>query len=275
MTVATFLSPADAARLRGALAGTHEIISADSFATLDAIIRGAPITVVVLDPTIDSRIGVPAAEKLIGRYSSLPFLAFVHVNAESMTAVARLARAGLYDVVVMDSADALNRLKEKIDTASFSPLTGIFLGALQPELEKLPPNIAQTVRSLFQAPDKYVVAKDIAAASSVTMTCLYRTFQTAEVSRPKKFLMAARLLRGYKFLLDQSCSVELVAAKTGYANARAFSRHTRMVFGVSPSALRRSLRHDDVINDLHGWLIGAKPRRRRSSRLPVRGSIPA
>jgi AraC-like DNA-binding protein len=255
MSVASLLPPPQSFQLRLAISKDYQILHADSWGALELIIRAKPISVVVLDPTIDLFAGVDTCEELIQKYSSVPFVAYVRVGAPAIQAVARLGRAGLQDVILLDEDDCAARIKGMIDSMSSSPLTTVFLSRLKPLLERLPGRIGATVESLFHLPEMYLRAQDLAASAAVTMSCLYRSFKSAELSSPKRFLTAARVLRGYKYLLDPQFSVEHAALKTGYPSARAFVRHIRDVYGMSPSRLRAPVDVDDALGKLHEWLV--------------------
>jgi AraC-like DNA-binding protein len=254
MSVAALLHPPQLLHLRRALSKDYQILQADCWGSLESIIHGKPISAAILDPMWDRFTGVANCERLIQKYPSLPFIAYARVDARSIQAVARLSRIGLRDVILLDRDDYAERIKEKIDASTSSSVTNGFLTELRPSLARLPPRIAQTVENLFQVPHKYARAEDLAASASVTMSCLYRSFKSAQLSSPKKFLTAARVLRGYEYLLEPQFSVEHVASKTGYSSTRAFGRHTREVFGTSPSKLRATMEYDTILAVLHRWL---------------------
>jgi hypothetical protein len=151
MSVATLLQPPQSLRLRHALSKDYQILQADCWGSLESIIRAKPISAVILDPTLDRFTGVASCEQLIQKYSSVPFIAYVRVGVCSIQAVARLARIGLQDVLLLDEDDCAERLKEKIDAASFSPLTSVFLTELKPSLDRLPARVAQSVANLFNS----------------------------------------------------------------------------------------------------------------------------
>ena len=267
--MAIFVSPSQTAPLRQALASNYQTLAADSWGLLEAIIRSKPISAVVLDPTADSSGDVSQAERLIKKYSSVPFIAYVGVNAETVKAVARLGRVGLQDVLLVAHDDSPEHIKKKIDSVSVSPLTSVVLGELGPYLDRLPPSTAQTVQNLFHLPHRYGGAQDLAIAAEVTVTGLYRSFKAARLSSPKKLLIGARVLRGYKYLLEPEFSVENVATKACYASSRAFVRHVRQVFGLSPSRLRSMVPWDKPLTRLLDWLIEAQP----AERLVPNGAI--
>jgi len=255
MSVVVYASPIQTAALRTALTPGYRIIVADSWRQLELAIRSKPVSVVIVDPTREESAGVSEAERLIKKYSSVPFLAYVGVNAESVKAVARLARVGLQDVLLFACDDRAEQIRLKVDAVSVSPLANVFLGELRTHLAKLPCATAQSVENLFQVPHRYSGVCDLANAAATTLSGLYRSFRAAGLSSPKRFLIAARVLRGYKYLLEPEFSVENVAAKACYTSSRAFVRHVRQIFGVCPSSLRDPFACDKALAQLLEWLV--------------------
>jgi AraC-like DNA-binding protein len=270
MSVVSLLSPSQTAALRNALANNYQIIVAESWQLVEAVIQSKAVSAVIFDPSCDPCTGVFNAERLIKKYSSVPFIAYVAVNEPSVKAVARLARVGLQEVVLVAHDDSPQSIREKVDAVSLSSLASVFLQELRPHLAALPSRTAQTVENLFQMPHRYTAAHDLAWASGITMSSLYRTFRGAGLGSPKRFLIAARVLRGYKYLLEPAFSVENVAAKACYTSPRAFVRHVRQVYGLGPSGLRRTLSYDQALGRLLGWVIDPPPTGQpRSKRMEV------
>lgn len=261
LAVATLVRSADMQRLAGLLSDYYRVLTANSWASLEAIIRSQPLCAAVIDPTFDSAFPFEVAASVVQKYSSLPFIAYVHVDGESIRAVARLARIGLSDVILAEDGDAAHRVEQNIQLCAPSFFSHAVLRELEPRLAGMPAGIARTVRSLFVCPERFSSAGDIADEAAVTTTYLYRCFKSAGLSSPKKFLMAARVLHGCGYLVDRQFSVEHVAIKCGYPSARAFARHVRGVLGQSPSTLRSVLEDEEPRRQLSHILTDTLDRR--------------
>jgi hypothetical protein len=82
LAVATLVRSADMQRLAGLLSDYYRYLTANSWASLEAIIRSQPLCAAVIDPTFDSAFPFEVAASVVQKYSSLPFIAYVHVELD-------------------------------------------------------------------------------------------------------------------------------------------------------------------------------------------------
>jgi len=216
-------------------------------------VRREPITVVVFNPAADGTMDVSRACKLIRRYASIPFLAYVPLDASYVRGVAHMANEGLEDIIVVRASDSPTRFREIVERVSSVRELAILLDRLQPRLRRLPRSLADVLVDVLRYPHKYRSAEDVAAAAQVTVSGLYRRFREAGLSSPKSFVVGARVFRGFLYLGDDGFSVRDIAAKLGYAHARIFAHQITCVFGKRPSAIRRSLDTSGCIERLFTW----------------------
>jgi AraC-like DNA-binding protein len=254
VSVAILLPDRQTLQVRQALSDLDEILIAHSWMTLESIIRTKPVSMVLFDPSAGGMMNVASAVRLLQAYPSLPFIAYVLVDGASLHAVAELSKAGLEDVVLVRVDDSLTELREKIERFRTNPLTGEFVTRLRPLLATFPNGIEYAVEHLFKYPERYPGVHELAVRSGVTVSCLYRSFEAASLASPKKFLTAARVLRGYYYLMQPTFSVKDIALKAGYRKTRVFAQHVAEVFGVGPSSLRTSSQTPDALEPLMKWL---------------------
>jgi AraC-like DNA-binding protein len=208
----------------------------------------------MFDPASDGVTNICAPARLLRAYSSLPFIAYVPLTIDAMRAVAELAKFGLGEVILARVNDSAIELREIVEGVSTSPLTTEFLDRLRPSLSHLPCSIVHAFEDLFRYPHKYASAQDLAVAASTTVSCLYHSFQGTGLPSPKRLLIAARLLRGYRYLVEQRLSVREVAVRVGYHHTRLFAEHTVAVFGLGPSKLRMQTCAATTLVRLERWV---------------------
>jgi hypothetical protein len=253
MRVATFLPVRETQNVRLALSGSAQVLSVDSWSVLESTIKSKPISVVVFDPATDGVMNHEAGARLLQRYPSLPFVAYVSLSRAAVRAVMRLTKYGLEEVVLVSIDDTPELLKGVVQRAARAPLICEFLTLMGSELALLPPPISQAVQHLFHQPHQYASAQDVAFASGSTVSCLYRRFHSTRLGSPKRVFVAARVLRGYVYLTD-GFSVRDAGLKSGYRHGRTFAEHTASIFGFGPSRLRRGSSSAQVLQGLHKWL---------------------
>jgi AraC-like DNA-binding protein len=199
--------------------------------------------------------------KVMDRHPEIPFVAYVAVTPRNLLSVAELSRHGLSDVFVRGLGDDGKRLAETVERVCGNHLAGEFLGLVEGELAKLGPRLMRTSQAVFEQPQRFAIAADIAHLSGISTKHLQRAFQSARVGTPKKFLLAAKLIRAYALLRDCPEPVSEISARVGYSEPRIFSRLCVEVFGCPPSKLRFEPRTSEVLLRVLEWLC--KPPIRR------------
>jgi AraC-like DNA-binding protein len=246
----TLLPPRLLRHVEFVIGRSERILVAKSWAELEVMLQVHPATVALIDPSADGASKGIEFERISNSYPSLPMIAYVPLTPAAFRSVAQLSRLGLEHVILYSHDDSADRMVATIDKVRASPLTERFLEGLKPRLTRLPVVISKVIEEMFAEPHRYPNAQDIATAANVSLVRLYRAFQIAEFSAPKKMVVAAKLLRGYAHLRDPGQSIGGVCTKLSYRNPRIFAEHTNQVFGISPSRLRTHLTEEHVISRL-------------------------
>jgi len=254
LSVAAFLSPRLLSHVQHVFEGEAELLIASSWEELDTFVRRKPVSVVILDPIADGVMNVSAVAGFLTRYPSLPLIAYVTLGAPAFNAVAQLSRLGLEDVLLHRFDDAPEKFRERVDRVQGNPLTRHVIGVLAPSLAQLPLSLGAAVENMFDQPDRYTSALDLAMDAGVPIVRLYRNLHLANLGSPKRLLIAAKLLRGYSYLRDPGYSVLDVSLKLGYRSTRIFAQHALSVFGMTPSRVRTRLPEADAIKRVLDWL---------------------
>jgi len=250
--VAAFLPPRLLTHVKHVLAD-EELLVAESWEELEAIIRRKPVTVVIVDPSADGTLNVSAVAGLLKRYPSLPLIAYVTLHAPAFKAIAQLGKLGLEDVVLHRFDDAPERFRERVEQVQGNSLTHRVIEELGGPLRLLPRPLLVTIENLFEQPHRYMSALDL-AVEGVAIVSVYRNLDTAQLGSPKRLLIAAKVLRGFGYLRDPGYSVLDVSIKLGYKTARIFSHHWVSVFGLTPARVRNRLSDDDAVAAVLRWI---------------------
>jgi AraC-like DNA-binding protein len=242
-----------------------QICVADSWDSLESLVRLEPLSVVVFNPAADGIMDNTRACRLICKYASIPFVAYVPVDAAFVRGIAHMSNDGLQDVVVYHSDDSPLRFRETLERVSSIPQVSNFIGKLEAWFQRLPAPLVDVLRDTLHQPHEYASAEDVAASANMTLSALYRSFRNARLNSPKSFVIGARVFRGCVYLRDAGFSIGDVAMKLGYTHPRIFAHHIECVLGDNPSTVRRTLDDGDAVNRIVAWF--ASPRR------PARGLL--
>jgi AraC-like DNA-binding protein len=259
LRIAIFLPTRQAAQIRAAMDDHDQVCVADSWDSLEALVRLEPLSVVVFNPAADGTMDNARACRLICRYSSIPFVAYVPVDAAFVRGIAHMSNDGLQDVVVFHADDSPSRFRKTLERVSSVPQVSTLAGMLDPWFRRLPGALVDVLTDALQQPHVYASAEDLAATASMTLSALYRSFRHAGLNSPKSFVVGARVFRGYVYMRDVGFSICDVATKLGYTHPRIFAHHVESVLGASPSRVRRSLDDSAAQSRIVAW-FGARVR---------------
>jgi AraC-like DNA-binding protein len=235
--------------------GPHdEICAAESWDALEALVKREPLSVVVLNPAADGVMDAAHACKIIRRYSSIPFVAYVPLDAPFARVLAHMANEGLQDVLVVRSTDSPAKIRESLERVSLVRELTELVAALEPWLQKLPHSITNVLVAALHRPHQFARAEDIAESAGITVSALYRGFRRAGLASPKHFVVGARAFRGYLYLSDSGFSIRDVSTKLGYTHPRIFAHQFESVFQMRPSALRRLSDPRESLRQIMNWL---------------------
>ncbi len=258
LRVAIYLPTRQAAQIRAAMDTHDQICVADSWEDLEALVRLEPLSVVVFNPAADGTMDSTRACRLICKYASIPFVAYVPVDAAFVRGIARMANDGLQEVVVYRADDSPSPFHKTLERVSSVPQVSTLVRKLQPWFRHLPAPVVDVLMDDLRQPHKYASAEDIAAGANVTLSALYRSFRNARLNSPKSFVVGARVFRGCVYLRDAGFSIGDVAIKLGYTHPRIFARHIECVLGECPSKVRHSLDDAETVTRLVSWFGSSK-----------------
>jgi len=253
LSIAAFLPQNLLMHVRYVFEAEEKVRAADSWHSLEALIRENAVSVAILDPSASGSTNIDAVARLLARYPSLPIVAYVSLSPASFSAVAQLSRRGLEHVILHRFDDSKVRFQQRIKRVQSSPLTHELLAALAPKLRDMPLPLARAVRDMLERPHRFGSALDLATSAGVPATSLYRSFEAAGLGSPKKLLIAAKVLRGLSYLRDPGYSIRDVAKKLGYRQSRIFTAHILEIFGATPSHIRPRITEAEALKIILAW----------------------
>jgi AraC-like DNA-binding protein len=230
------------------------VLFAQSWPELDALLAAQSVWAAAIDPTISSGMKAGNAQRLMDKYPSVCFVAYVAANASSLQSVAKLSGSGLSDAIVYCAGNPKEKVQNTIERAQASRLVHELLDPLEIGLGQLPISIVLAVRDLFLRPNRFSGAADLATEARVDVKKLYRCFEGARLGTPKKMVTVAKVLRGYYLLRYSPASIKAVSERIGYSRVRVFGEHCGAILGCSPRSLRSGPDPHEVVRQLLDWL---------------------
>lgn len=258
MPVAIYLPTLQLAHIRATLGNRGDMHYARSWEHLETMIRHERINAVIFSPAANGIMDAPSVFKIVSTYPSIPFIAYVPLEPGIVREVLHLVKLGVEEVVFYrydDTTTCFENTLERVN--SIAPIASMVL-RLDPWLRGLPKAVIEVLEDCLRNPQKYSSAEDIAAASHITISALYRRFRFVRLNSPKSFVVGARVFRGCLYLKDAGFAIADIAAKVGYRHPRIFADHTTTILGKKPSKVRISLGPIEIENRLLAWLTAGE-----------------
>jgi AraC-like DNA-binding protein len=256
LTIAALLPPRLLTQVRHALAGEREILAAESWHELERLIKKTALRAVIIDPEANGMVDSASVVRLLTRYPSLPIIAYVTLGPATFSGIAHLSRLGLEHVILHRFDDSVERFRRTVDSVGSDPMVREVVDALRPSLGRLPLPLAMSVQQMFDEPQRFITALDLSSSCGMPTVRMYQSFAQADITSPKNLLIAARALRAFSYLRDPGYSVNDVALKLGYLQARILGNHVLKVFGLKPARARRRMSESEAVDRVLGFVRG-------------------
>ena len=247
--IAAYLQPNLLANLSVIAGASHRILGSDSWENLSLKIRSQPIDLAVLDPVASGEVRQDAILGILDEFPSVPIILYSQLLPGTIQATIDLARAGVRHVVLYRYDDDPKRFLELLESEPGAAFAQMLLKRLEEPLTLVGSNLRRGVERMFGAPGHFETVPDLARTAIVGTRTIYRKFEEAGFASPRKFLVAARLLRAYAYMLEPGTTLESAGEKLGY-HSSAFRRQVRIFFGTTPLVLKRKMAPDEFVTRL-------------------------
>jgi AraC-like DNA-binding protein len=233
VNVVTWTAPARAAALRTRQGYAVDFVQ-DSHLLHRRILDRAP-GILVIDPR---RIpdDADAARTAAHQSGWLVVFDYAHSTDAALALLAQLAWRPK-DLLRPEREASLDHLRLGDATAPSAELH--FLQHVADGVLRLPPAIGAAAVGCALGVTHAETVTDLAHLADVAPRTVNRHFSAAGLSSPRRFLVAARLVRGVNDLLTGDESVEVIAARWGIGCRRTLAREALALTGFRPGELRR------------------------------------
>lgn len=232
------------------------IAEASSWTDLEQRVADPEVEMALIDPSADGIMKIGAATRVLGSHRDLPFVGYMPLTNENMKAAMTLSRQGLAHALLHPLRDgsAILLLANEFQTRRSAYE---FLGFFETRLMTLAPQLSSAIRDLLERPQRYFIVGDLGQECSLSTKHVYRAFEKAGLGSPRKFLIAAKVLRAYTYLRS-GAQIHSTAKRVGYT-PKLLCKQTREIFGCIPSGLVHEPNATEVVFQIIEWMY--KPSR--------------
>lgn len=233
-------------RLRRAVAPRFALAHAGSWDAVLATIRSRPVEIAVVDPLLSGEARNQEIERLRLLFPSLPLILYTSLTPQVAGVLLALGQRGIRHVVFARFDDHPERLRDVIGDEEMHAASHRLLGQLAPALAPLPHELRWVLEEALRAPAELQTIQQVAARARVDRGTCARWFARAGLPSPRHFLAAARVLYAHRLLQDPGFTIEDVAERLGYAQAKTLQQHARGYLGLTAGEMRLSLTTDEA-----------------------------
>src|SRR2546428_3638925 len=247
--------------LRRAAAARFTLARAGSWAEALSTIRTRPVELAVVDPLLSGEPRTHEIERLRVLFPSLPLVLYTTLTPRTAGVLLTLGQRGIEHVIIARYDDHPLRLREVLTEEEAHSASRLFLDQLADALAPLPRELRWVLEEALPSPAGVQTVGQVAARARVDRRTCERWFTRVGLPSPRHFLAAARVLYAHRLLQDPGFTIEDVAQRLGYAQAKTLQQHARSYLGLTAGEMRLSLSPQEALEQLTRRVL--KPQRSR------------
>jgi len=252
--IVSVVGPTRQLPVRQAAAAQHAAMVELPWQAVRRYVVQSSVEVVVIDPSAIWGDLLHEVSGFIRDFPNTPVILYTKYTTDLPALLVALARVGLADVVVDGMDNPKGQFHYLFRKYRVRSLATPFLSRLN--IQQFKPTITAALEESVNSPASIPSVSGLADRARVAVPTLYRTLQQAHWHSPRRFLIACRVLVAYSYLREPGQTVQAVADKLGYLDARVLGRHTRAALKCLPRDLgSMQTRHPtDVAVTLADWV---------------------
>lgn len=245
--MSTFLAYLPDRLFAAAQSGIPDLIRVGSPAEVRARVRTTRVDGVICDPVAGAASDATDIFWLATDFPTLHITVYTVLEPGVAQVLARLASAGIRDVVLFGYEDAPGRWGDLVVRAAVRDAVTRTIIALAPTLKQVGSPLRDVLEGVFRAPCKFHTVDDVAAAAGLTRRTVYRRLEHVGVHAVRDWIEGARLTGAFALLRDPSRQVRDVAGAVGYGGPHDLSARLRGWTGCSVAQLRESVTAEEFV----------------------------
>ncbi len=234
-------------KVRRAAGARFTVAHAPTWDAVLSAIRSRPVELAVVDPLLSGEARSQEIERLRVLFPSLPLIVYTTLTPRSAGVLLALGQRGIEHVVFANYDDHPIRLRDVLWQEEARSSSRQLLDQLAAALAPLPSQLRWVLEEALRAPGDVQTVTQVAARARVDRRTCERWFMRVGLPSPRYFLAAARVLYAHRLLQDPGFTIEDVAKRLGYAQAKTLQLHARAYLGLTAGEMRLSLSPDEAL----------------------------
>jgi len=234
-------------KVRRAAGARFTVVHALRWDEVLAAIRSRPVELAVVDPLLSGEARSQEIERLRVLFPSLPLILYTTLTPRSAGVLLALGQRGIQRAVFANYDDHPLRMREVLGQEEARSSSRQLLDQLAGALAPLPSQLRWVLEESLRSPGDVQTVTQVAARARVDRRTCERWFTRVGLPSPRHFLAAARVLYAHRLLQDPGFTIEDVAKRLGYAQAKTLQLHARAYLGLTAGEMRLSLTPDEAL----------------------------
>jgi AraC-like DNA-binding protein len=236
--VAAVLAPGELSRVEAAGQGCFKVLERDTIPDAIRAVRERPVDAVLVSVRRCTRSDLEAVRRLVQSFPGLPAVALVTRHEPGMPeTLLQLGASGVREVVDATGPAGWNRLRHLITEPATRPAARI-LGPVMARLPGLPDDTGLFLEAMVRLAPRTPTVRSFTRALRVQPSTLMSRFSRAGLPSLKRYLAALRLLYAAQYFENRGLSIADVAYRLECSSPQSFTRHVRLVLGVTTTEFR-------------------------------------
>src|SRR3954469_10354874 len=239
VSVSTFLTPVERARVDAAGEGSYRAIHRDGVAELVGDIKSRRADVVLVSVArCDgvSQAGVTAMVREFPRVSTVALVSGVSGNAPRVALT--LGSSGITQLVDVREPSGWYELRRLLLASRSTDVQREALTQLAVDLAGAEAECWRFFEAIFTASANVSTVRQLSRALGVYPSTLMSRFYRAGLPAPKQYLAMARLIRAARMFENPGFSIANVANHLDYSSPQSFGRHVRTMLRMTAGQFR-------------------------------------
>lgn len=246
-------------RLRRAVAPRFALAPARTWDAALQTIRSRPVEIAVVDPLLCGAASGQEIERLRVLFPSLPLILYTSLTPQLAGVLLALGQRGIRQIVFSRVDDHPERLRDLVGAEEMHAASYQLVAQLTDAMAPLPRELRWVLEDALRTPGEVQTIQQVAARARVDRGTCARWFARAGLPSPRHILAAARVLYAHRLLQDPGFTIEDVAQRLGYAQAKTLQQHARGYLGLTAGEMRLSLTAEEATGRIvHGFLTPAR-----------------
>jgi AraC-like DNA-binding protein len=212
-----------------------------------AVLR-RPVEIAVADPSLEGAARAQGIQRLHALFPSLPIIVYSGLSPDLPAVLLQLGQSGIRRVIVLRHDDHPQRLGDTLMGEAAHAVSRCLIDAIADLLQGFPGELRWAMETTLREPQAVTSVRALAERARMDRRTCLRWFAKAQLPPPSVTLTALRVVYAHRLLQDPGYTVEDVATRLGYAQARSFAQAAKEVLGLTPGEMRGALTPEEALD---------------------------